>query len=99
MAEHLKTKILKALVYRITSKPVYRDTHDKVCILFYRFLKQITVAEIIKAKLRTENLKEQPNVWKRGKQNLLFKKSFRNHDMSRFQNHFILENEEAGFCI
>lgn len=61
MSEHLKTKVFKALVYRIISKPVYRGTHDKVCIIFV--LKQVIVVVIIKLKLRTENLKEQPHVW------------------------------------
>jgi len=59
MSEHLKTKNLKALVYRIPSKPVYRDTHDKVCILSYRVLKQIITVQIMKLKLSTEKWKKQ----------------------------------------
>lgn len=32
-------------------------------------------------------------------QNLFFSKSSQKHYMSQYQDHFILEDEEAGFCI
>lgn len=53
----------------------------------------------MKLKLRTEKLEKQPRVWKRGKQNLLFRKSYQKHNMYKHKNHFILEDEEAGLYI